>query len=115
MTKYTDISGLGQIADRYGALLVDIWGVIHNGREAFDEAIVALERFKAERGPVVLISNSPRPSVAIPEQFDEVGVPSSIYGAIVTPGDATILGLSGVSVFTFVLQLCTYYGFWTRA
>ena len=90
MTKYTDISGLGQIAEHYDALLVDIWGVIHNGREAYDDAIVALERFKAERGPVVLISNSPRPSVAIPEQFDEVGVPHSFYDAIVTSGDATI-------------------------
>ena len=90
MTKYTDISGLGQIADNYDALLVDIWGVIHNGREAFDDAVVALERFKAERGPVILISNSPRPSVAIPAQFDEIGVPHSFYDAIVTSGDATI-------------------------
>ena len=89
-TTYTDISGLGQIADEYDALLVDIWGVIHNGREAFDEAVVALERFRAERGPVVLISNSPRPSVAIPAQFDEVGVPQTVYDAIVTSGDATI-------------------------
>ena len=87
---YTDISGLGQIADEYDALLVDIWGVIHNGREAFDEAVVALERFRQERGPVVLISNSPRPSVAIPAQFDEVGVPQTVYDAIVTSGDATI-------------------------
>ncbi|PHR61643.1 MAG: TIGR01459 family HAD-type hydrolase [Robiginitomaculum sp.] len=90
MTNFTDISGLGSIADEYDALLVDIWGVIHNGREAFDEAVVALERFRAERGPVVLISNSPRPSVAIPAQFDEVGVPHTIYDAIVTSGDATI-------------------------
>jgi len=39
---------------------------------------------------VVLISNSPRPSIAIPAQFDEVGVPHNIYDAIVTSGDATI-------------------------
>ncbi|MEE9273549.1 MAG: TIGR01459 family HAD-type hydrolase [Robiginitomaculum sp.] len=87
---YTDISGLGQIAEDYDALLVDIWGVIHNGREAFDEAVVALQRFRSERGPVVLISNSPRPSIAIPAQFDEIGVPQTIYDAIVTSGDATI-------------------------
>lgn len=90
MTDFTDISGLGSIADIYDALLVDIWGVIHNGQVPFDEAVVALERFRAERGPVVLISNSPRPSVAIPAQFDEVGVPHTIYDAIVTSGDATI-------------------------
>jgi HAD superfamily hydrolase (TIGR01459 family) len=90
MTNFMDIAGLGQVADNYDALLVDIWGVIHNGREPFGDAIEALERFRSERGPVVLISNSPRPSVAIPAQFDEVGVPDTIYDAIVTSGDATI-------------------------
>ncbi|HHL43948.1 MAG TPA: TIGR01459 family HAD-type hydrolase [Hellea balneolensis] len=90
MTNFMNISGLGQIADDYDALLVDIWGVIHNGEYAFADAVEALERFREERGPVVLISNSPRPSIAIPAQFDEVGVPHSIYDAIVTSGDATI-------------------------
>jgi HAD superfamily hydrolase (TIGR01459 family) len=90
MTNFMNISGLGQIADDYDALLVDIWGVIHNGEYAFPDAVEALERFREERGPVVLISNSPRPSIAIPAQFDEVGVPHSIYDAIVTSGDATI-------------------------
>ena len=90
MTDYTNIAGLGQIADDYDAMLVDIWGVVHNGRQPFVDAIAALERFREERGPIVLISNSPRPSVAIPEQFDEVGVPHTFYDAIVTSGDATI-------------------------
>jgi HAD superfamily hydrolase (TIGR01459 family) len=88
--NFTNISGLGHIADDYDAALVDIWGVIHNGREGFVDAIEALQRFREERGPVVLISNSPRPSIAIPAQFDEVGVPHNIYDAIVTSGDATI-------------------------
>ncbi len=88
--NFNTISGLGQIADDYDAALVDIWGVIHNGREAHTDAVQALQRFREERGPVVLISNSPRPSVAIPAQFDEVGVPHDVYDAIVTSGDATI-------------------------
>jgi len=88
--NFTNISGLGHIADDYDAALVDIWGVIHNGREGFPAAIEALQRFREERGPVILISNSPRPSVAIPAQFDEVGVPHDVYDAIVTSGDATI-------------------------
>jgi len=90
MTNFTNIVGLGQISEQYDAALVDIWGVIHNGRDAFPAAIEALQRFRQERGPVVLISNSPRPSVAIPAQFDEVGVPHNVYDAIVTSGDATI-------------------------
>ncbi len=90
MTDFQTISGLGQVAEDYDALLCDIWGVIHNGREPFLEACEALERFRAERGPVILISNSPRPSVSIPEQFRQVGVPGELWDAIVTSGDATI-------------------------
>lgn len=90
MTDFHEISGLGEIAENYDALLCDIWGVIHNGRLPYREACAALERFRAERGPVILISNSPRPSAAIPAQFAEIGVPGEIYDAIATSGDATI-------------------------
>jgi len=93
-TDFKHISGLGQIADDYDALLCDIWGVIHNGREPFMQACEALERFRADRGPVILISNSPRPSSAIPEQLEEVGIVGKIYDAIVTSGDSTIDELS---------------------
>lgn len=90
MTDFTDISGLGEIAENYDALLCDLWGVVHNGAISFPDACQALERFRAERGPVILITNSPRPSAAIPEQLDQVGVVGEIFDAIVTSGDATM-------------------------
>lgn len=90
MTDFQEISGLGQVAEDYDALLCDIWGVMHNGKVPYKAAIDALERFRGERGPVILISNSPRPSAAIPAQFEQVGVLGEPYDAIVTSGDATI-------------------------
>jgi ribonucleotide monophosphatase NagD (HAD superfamily) len=33
MTKPQTLPGLHAVADRYDALLCDIWGVVHNGRE----------------------------------------------------------------------------------
>lgn len=82
-------AGLSEIADRYDVLLCDVWGVIHNGREGFPEACAALVRWRAERGPVVLISNAPRPSIAIHSQLDHFGVPREAWTAFVTSGDAT--------------------------
>jgi len=90
MTDFRSISGLGQIADDYDVLLCDIWGVVHNGRMAFGEACEALERFRGDRGPVILLTNSPKPSRAIPEQLQQVGVIGEIFDAIVTSGDATV-------------------------
>ena len=91
---FITISGLGQVADDYDVLICDIWGVIHNGKIPFFEACEALTRFRQSRGTVVLVSNSPRPSRAIPEQLASIRVPEGIYDAIVTSGDATIDELS---------------------
>jgi len=91
---FQTISGLGQIADRYDAIFCDIWGVVHNGQSPYHPAAEALERFRAAHGPVVMISNSPKPSVSIPASFREIGVPGEFYDAIVTSGDATIDELS---------------------
>ena len=61
MTTPALLTGLHDIAYRYDALLCDVWGVVHDGRVPFADGCAALSRFKAERGPVVLISNSPPP------------------------------------------------------
>jgi len=70
-------------------LLCDVWGVIHNGRESFPEACAALARFRAEVGPVILISNAPRPHAPIIEQLDSLQVPRAAWTKLVTSGDAT--------------------------
>jgi HAD superfamily hydrolase (TIGR01459 family) len=81
--------GLGAVAEPYDATLCDIWGVIHNGRDSFADACAALQRFQRERGPVVLISNSPRPSPDVIAQMQALGVPDDAWSALVTSGDVT--------------------------
>src|SRR5579863_7742087 len=68
------ISGLGQISDRYGAILCDIWGVVHNGVASFPLASEALASFRRRGGAVVLISNAPRPSAPVSRQVLRLGV-----------------------------------------
>jgi HAD superfamily hydrolase (TIGR01459 family) len=88
------LAGLSDVAPAYDALLCDVWGVIHNGRESFPAACAALARYRAELGPVVLISNSPRPHDQVIEQLDALGVPRGSWSEIVTSGDATRLLLA---------------------
>jgi HAD superfamily hydrolase (TIGR01459 family) len=86
----TDLpAGLSALADRYDVLLCDVWGVIHNGVERFPEACKALVEWRTHHGPVVLISNSPRPSADVVAQLDALGVPREAWSAFVTSGDAT--------------------------
>jgi HAD superfamily hydrolase (TIGR01459 family) len=89
MSPLKALHGLSDVADQYDVLLCDVWGVIHNGRERFPDACAALIRFVETRGPVILISNSPRPSWAVQSQLDELGVPREAWTSFITSGDAT--------------------------
>ncbi len=80
---------LSALSDRYDIVLCDVWGVIHNGVRSFPEACDALTQWGAKVGPVVLISNAPRPSYDVVEQLDSLGVPRSAWSGFVTSGDAT--------------------------
>ena len=84
------IAGLGEIADRYDAILCDVWGVLHNGRESFRPASDALVAFRRRGGVVTLITNAPRPSPPIREQVLHFGISPDAFDAIVTSGDVTV-------------------------
>lgn len=89
MNSARRIEGLGEIAAHYDAMLCDVWGVVHDGQTAFPDACTALARFRAERGPVLLLSNAPRPGDAVVQMLDRMKVPRDAYDGILTSGDAT--------------------------
>ncbi|GGY54185.1 TIGR01459 family HAD-type hydrolase [Parvularcula lutaonensis] len=101
MSEPRIITGLSEIADAYDAVLCDAWGVIHNGRELFPGAAEATSMFRAERGPLVILTNAPRPSSVIPAQLDRLGLPRDAWDAIVTSGDATTEVIREMSDKTF--------------
>jgi HAD superfamily hydrolase (TIGR01459 family) len=84
------IRGLGDISDRYDAILCDIWGVLHNGVASFAPAWQALVEYRRRGGAVVLISNAPRPSPPVRRQVLKLGVSPEAFDAITTSGDVTI-------------------------
>jgi HAD superfamily hydrolase (TIGR01459 family) len=96
MTPPRSIRRLSEIADRYDALLCDAWGVIHNGVRLFDGVEEALSEFRQRRGPVVILTNAPRPNAIIPPQLDRIGLPRSAYDSVVTSGDATRMAIEGL-------------------
>lgn len=93
----TPIANIDEIADRYDAVFCDVWGVIHNGRQANVAACAALQRLRRAGKPVVLITNVPKPRGTIPGQLDRIGVPREAWDAIVTSGDAIRVELAARS------------------
>ncbi|NUS71749.1 MAG: TIGR01459 family HAD-type hydrolase [Ensifer adhaerens] len=83
------INSFREIAKRYDVVLCDVWGVLHNGVQAFASACEALAEARAAGLTVVLITNSPRPSPMVKVQIRSLGVPDEAYDRIVTSGDVT--------------------------
>lgn len=82
------ISSFAEIADRYDAAFVDLWGCMHNGLTAFPAAVAAMQAFRATGGKVVLVTNAPRPRGPIEAQIARIGIPGDAWDVIATSGDS---------------------------
>lgn len=82
------IERLDEIAHQYDALLVDLWGCVHNGVTAYPEAVAALQAYKDSGGTVLLLTNSPRPRAGVEKQLAAMNVPESCWHTIATSGDS---------------------------
>src|SRR3982074_1346906 len=89
MTSLRFVERLRDLVDGVEVILSDIWGVVHNGLEAFPEACEALHAFRAQGGTVILITNAPRPADSGQWQLRKLGVAAETYDAIVSSGDLT--------------------------
>jgi HAD superfamily hydrolase (TIGR01459 family) len=88
------IRGLGEIVDRYDALLLDQWGVIHGGIEPYPGVLETLAALRAAGKPVAVLSNAPRRSQHAAGRLRQVGVPAEAYDRLVTSGDSAHAALA---------------------
>ncbi len=89
MTTLRFVERLRDLVDGVEVILSDIWGVVHNGLEAFPEACAALRSYRSQGGTVILITNAPRPADSVQRQLRKLGVADDAYDAIVSSGDLT--------------------------
>ena len=102
MTGLRFVDRLRDVTDGVDVLLSDIWGVVHNGLEAFPAACEALHSHRNRGGTVILITNAPRPADSVQRQLRKLGVADETYDAIVSSGDLTrhyVANHSGRRVF----------------
>ena len=83
------IERLRDLVDGIDVVLSDIWGVVHNGLEAFPDACEALHKYRSRGGTVILITNAPRPADSVQRQLRKLGIADETYDAIVSSGDLT--------------------------
>ncbi|GAB4131919.1 MAG: TIGR01459 family HAD-type hydrolase [Rhodothalassiaceae bacterium] len=68
-------------------VLCDLWGVLHDGREAFPEAVAALEAARRTGCDVVLISNSPERDDIVEGKLARLGIRRGLsHDGLITSG-----------------------------
>lgn len=87
------ISGIQEVVDQYDAFVIDLWGVIHNGKKPYPWALETLKNLKALKKTTLLLSNSPRRVFASEAHLEDMGLERSLYTHIYTSGEDTHQGL----------------------
>ena len=76
------------LAERYNGFILDLWGVIHDGIDAFPHAVETLKQLRAAGKRTLLLSNVPRPNDAVRTMMRRMGIEDALYTGILTSGEA---------------------------
>ena len=65
MTVNLDDKGLNSVVNKFDLFFIDIWGVIHNGIQLFENSINVLDELENLKKDYVLLTNAPRPNSTV--------------------------------------------------
>ena len=82
------LAGIGAFAAGYDGLIVDLWGVLHDGFRPYPGAIATLAALKAADKRILLLSNAPRRVAPLIEQMAAMGIGRELYDHLLTSGEA---------------------------
>ena len=91
------LTGVGAVADKYDSLLLDQFGVLHDGRVAYPEAVEAVRRLAAEGKTLVILSNSGRRAAETVAKLKPLGFDPAWFAGAVTSGETTHQALTSRS------------------
>src|SRR4029453_548452 len=78
------LDGAGELLSRYDVIFCDVWGVLHDGFNAYVSAGAALKRFRDAGGTVILVSNAPVPRHRVQSMLDARRVDRAAFDHIVS-------------------------------
>jgi HAD superfamily hydrolase (TIGR01459 family) len=82
------LPGFAPLAARYDGFVLDLWGVIHDGVNAFPHAVDCLRHLRETGKRTLLLSNVPRPNDAVRTMMRRMGIEDGLYTDILTSGEA---------------------------
>jgi HAD superfamily hydrolase (TIGR01459 family) len=81
------LPGLASVSDRYDALILDQWGVLHDGVAPYPGAVDCLARLRAAGRSVIVLSNSGRSGAENAQFLERMGIDRELFGEVLSAGD----------------------------
>jgi HAD superfamily hydrolase (TIGR01459 family) len=88
------IKGLSDIAQNYDAMLIDQFGVIHDGQKLYDGTLKVLTELHALKIPVVVMTNSGKRAASNVARVVKMGVPRGLFVDCVSSGEVAFQRLN---------------------
>jgi HAD superfamily hydrolase (TIGR01459 family) len=80
-------AGIGALMDRYNGVILDLWGVVHDGHEPYPDAMETLVRLRDSGMPVVMLSNAPRRASGVIDGMTAMGIDRALYTDVLSSGE----------------------------
>ena len=74
MPKNLDDLGLKSVANSYDVFFIDIWGVLHNGINLYQNSVNVLNELEKLNKNYILLTNAPRPNRTVIEFLKNMGL-----------------------------------------
>lgn len=84
-TKYQLLNALRNIEKKYDTYLIDVAGVMYDGKNPFNHAIKAINKLLKQHKQIIFLSNNPRPAWFTENKLRTFGIIGNYH--IVTSGD----------------------------
>ncbi len=81
------VEGIGALTDIFDTVLLDQWGVVHDGENLHDGAADAIDRLKAAGKQIVILSNSGKRVDDSYARMRRMGIEPETFDGVVTSGE----------------------------
>ncbi len=88
------LESLAPLAGNYDLFIIDLWGVIHDGRALYPTSKDCLENLRQQKKSIIFLSNAPRRCGTVADTLTKMGITGDLYDRIVTSGEAFFQSLA---------------------
>lgn len=81
------INYLSEIAQQFDAIVLDQWGVLHNGRSSYEGAVGCLSNLNASGCRLAVLSNSGKRAASNADRIAAMGFEHKLFEVVLTSGE----------------------------